>query len=284
MLSCTWEAGLPSLNSIPFSDHAHFTSAAIGFAQQRYAAGPASTGKPQSHIAQHTVDPEDMGEKISRSSIPIVTVYRACDTDRHGTAHSEDVGEAVPRSSASTLTHVTNTNSDLGRAMPSSCTSIPVDSQAPFTSMQTDLRLQPECKLQGDSTRQFAQAPAAVQAQRLHTKGSESSAEDHQQQSCSTEQQQQQEHLAAEQQTHQAGNAAQQQQATRFLAKETAHTLDGSAGLGHMRQLSPSEKAITPPSAEAAKAACRHMPCLARPSEVSDTRPAAGDLLVFEDR
>lgn len=277
MLSCTWEAGLPSLHSIPFTDHASFTSAATGFAQQHYAAGSASTGNSQPHSDQHTLDPDDMGEKISRSSVlsSPVNITRV-GAHMHGTVQFEDLGKAVPRSSTVTPSHL----------------------QAQVI---CDAQLDLGVKLEGQAaeTKQFARTPAAVHAQSLQAKSLSTSAGDGLQQVFSTgpqQQKQQPQHLSTAAENHQVGACSaetQQQSRQPVLSEETARTLNTLAGPAHMNLSAQPESAVTIARpgrydhAEAQQAAGKqelHVRSSARPSELSEAVPASANLLVFEDR
>lgn len=78
---------------MPFTDHASFTSAATAFAQQHYSTGTAPSHLSQPLIARHVLDPEDIGEKISRTA----NIADFEPPSLHPLSHPEDVGEAVSR-------------------------------------------------------------------------------------------------------------------------------------------------------------------------------------------
>lgn len=86
MLSCTWEAGLPRLHTLPFTDHADFTAATMAFAQHRMT-DRLSTHPSQPLTTRCALDAEDMGEKISRGSMSSVP-----DQATHASRHPDDVG------------------------------------------------------------------------------------------------------------------------------------------------------------------------------------------------
>ena len=67
MLSCSWQAGVPTLTPLPYTDHAGLQAAA-----QAFTAGQSFLHKPVSatHGKPHTTPAaDDMGEKISRAAM-----------------------------------------------------------------------------------------------------------------------------------------------------------------------------------------------------------------------
>lgn len=124
MLSCTWEAGLPTMQSIPFTEHANFTSACAACAQQHQPQNTTANKASQSLTSAQAFVTEDLGEKISRDSI---STAPACTAQLHTEASADamrgsDVPALVSSSSSARRTdqHAQPSPTRPGNAGPSS--------------------------------------------------------------------------------------------------------------------------------------------------------------------